>query len=148
MFEPRLISALSWTQPESNQIKLPIFSNDNLKHLTKMFINLHWINFTCIGADESNNRFNGDAKARHHPPKEIVLQLLAADSFSFSLSFVTDSCLVLWFVPNQVAQVVQLLQDGKSCVVAKTFALFQHSLKSMEETSGDWQINKESWTGL
>ena len=76
---------------------------------------------------------------------------------ALSLSFLTDSSLVLcyssvlvttgvmsWYLqPNQVAQVVQLLQDGTSiCAVAQRFAV-SPSLKSMKELPKDQPLHKE-----
>ena len=83
-----------------------------------------WINFTCFGANESDNRWTGEATARQ-PPKRKWFCILHCIC---SLSFLTDFSLVLHFAsadvttgsmrrylqPIQAAQVVQLLQDGTS----------------------------------
>ncbi len=43
--------------------------------------------------------------------------------------------------PTEVAQAVQLLQDGTSIgAIARRFDVSQHSLKSMEEIPGDRQL--------
>ena len=95
------------------------------------------ISFTCFGANESDNRCNGEAKARQAWKKEMVLHVVAIDIFSLVLlpdrffsSFISATVLVTtgsmrWFLqPNQVAQVVQLLQDGTFiCVATGRFAV-------------------------
>ena len=78
---------------------------------------------------------------------------------ALSLAFLADSSLALccacildttgsmrqYLQPNQVAQVVQLLQDGTSIrAVARKLAASPNSLKSMEEIPGDQPLNKES----
>lgn len=52
--------------------------------------------------------------------------------------------------PNQVAQEVQLLQDGTSIrAVTRTFGVSpSKGFKSMEKILGDGPLEKESWTGL
>ena len=107
-----------------------------------------WINFTCFGANESDNRWTGEATARQ-PPKRKWFCRWWPQTISLSLSFLTDFSLVLHFAsalvttgsmrrylqPIQVAQVVQLLQDGTSIrAVARRFAV---SPAQSQECGGD-----------
>ena len=90
----------------------------------------------------SDKRCNGEAKARQTPKRKLFC-MWWPQTVDLSLSFLTDSYLVLcsanvlvttssmrlYIQPNQVAQVVQLLQDGTSIrVAARRFAVSPHSL--------------------
>ena len=103
--------------------------------------------FTCFGAMKRLKQYN---------PQNGSGFACDGHKLVLSLSFLTDSSLVLcpasvvvttgsmrrYLQPKWVAQVVQLLQDGKSICVSR------HSLKSMEVIPGDQSLYNESWTGL
>lgn len=60
-------------------------------------------------------------------------------------------CIIGW-EPNQVAQAVQLLQDGTSILYVQYRHIMicfvsQHSLKITEDTLVDQLLHQESWTG-
>lgn len=76
-------------------------------------------------------------------PSSSFLTLL---SIILHLTSVTTAGIRRYLDPIEVAQLVEFLQDG-ALMRAIAKKVFQHSLKSMEEISGDSKLLQESWTG-
>lgn len=73
-----------------------------------------WIHFSCFGVSHSDNRFTGEATTRRPPQKSSLLIPPNPLVCLFTRVLITAASVRSYLEPVQVAQVVQLLQDGRS----------------------------------